>query len=559
MKFYKSSRFWLWAVVTVVSLAILQQIWHWEVERIEVASGKFLVRIHRWGKDLEEGQIIAPDESYKGVMLPVWGEGRHWLNPIFWSYEVHDMVHVPPGKCLVLTRRFGDEIPPERLARGDILARENPENPLQGERGVLADTLKEGRYRLNPYAYTWELVDVVEVRVDQVGVKTLKVGLDPATLPRDAIRSPYVVPQGYRGVQEAALPAGPYRVNPYAESVTPVEVRSHRAELFDIKFPSRDGFILEPRVVVEYAVQPEKAPEVLVRLSDEGKLHQEDATPKEQEQNEILQKVILPHIRGYARLEGSNFDARDFILMSPAVEAAVGQRSANAREALQSALLAKVKPRCEELGIEIRAVTLAELRPPAELSEQISLRELARVEQERNQAVTTQLIGQQELVAKEGLKRQAGEVVAAETRLIQAKTQAGQLKEVEGSRLKQELANAQLLLDAASKMAEAKLVRGKAEASVITLQNEAEVAALQTAVQAFPSIQVYAQYHVISRLAPALSEIFASDESEFAQIVSQYLTPAPVQSEGPLPVTAATPVGSAAAGTDSATPPANKP
>ena len=43
-------------------------------------------------------------------------------------------------------------------------------------------------------------------------------------------------------------------------------------------------------------------------------MHQQDETTEEQLDNEILQKVILPHIRGYARIEGSNFDARDFIL-----------------------------------------------------------------------------------------------------------------------------------------------------------------------------------------------------------------------------------------------------
>ena len=61
-----------------------------------------------------------------------------------------------------------------------------------------------------------------------------------------------------------------YRLEVEEETITPVEVRSHRAELTDIEFPSRDGFILKPHVMVEYQVKLEKAPEVLVRLSDEG-------------------------------------------------------------------------------------------------------------------------------------------------------------------------------------------------------------------------------------------------------------------------------------------------
>src|SRR5207302_2974869 len=128
--------------VVVVAAAIFQQLWHWEVERVEVGPQKYLVRISRWGKDLPPDQILAPDESYKGVMKEVGQEGRHFLNPIFWGYEIKDMINVPSGKCLVLTRKFGKEIPPERLARNDVLAED-------GERGIVREPLLPGSYRLN--------------------------------------------------------------------------------------------------------------------------------------------------------------------------------------------------------------------------------------------------------------------------------------------------------------------------------------------------------------------------------------------------------------------------
>lgn len=527
MTFYKQPRFFVTLGVAVVGLLILQQIWQWEVERIEVPSGSFLIRISRWGKDLGPDEIIAPDESYKGVMLQPWGEGRHFLNPFFWTYEVHDMVQVPIGQCLVLTRRFGKPLSAARMEQGDILGAEDPANPSEGERGILRDVLMPGSYRLNNYAYSWEPVPAIDVRVDQVGVRTLKIGKDPRTLKPDAERGHYVVPKGYRGIQQATVPAGTYYINPYVESITPVEVRSHRVKLGDIEFPSRDGFILKPQVVVEYAAQPEKAPELMVRLTDEGILHQRDETAEDQLQNEILQKVILPHIRGYARIEGSNFDARDFILAAAVAVPDAGEKVekvANARESLQRALLAKVKPQCEALGVEVRAVTLADMLPPTELSEQIAQRELARVEQAKNAVLLRQYRAEQELKSKESLKTQAKEKVEAETGLIQAKTKAGQLKEVASSRYKQELENAQLALDAAEKQAEATLANGKAEAAVINLQNEAEVAGLRKAVQGFASVQTFAQFHLMKKLGPALTEIFASDDSDFGRLFSNYLT-----------------------------------
>lgn len=523
---YKKPFAWVLLGGALVALFFGYEIWHWVVERVEVQPGKFLVRIHKWGKDLPEDAIVAPDDSYKGVQLGVLSEGRHFLNPIFWSTKTYDMVTVPPGKCLVLTRMYGKEIPKERLARGDILARGafNPAGEetvdAEAERGILPEPLRPGSYRINPHAYTTELVSSVKVRDDQVGVLTLKVGKDRAQL-GDPIGSNYVVPPTFRGVQSKPVPSGEYYLNPHVAIIIPVEVRSHRVELTDIEFPSRDGFLLKPHVLVEYAVKPEKAPEVLIRLTDEGTLHQEDKTPEQQKENEILQKIILPHIRGYARIEGSNFDARDFIITAPG---AADQQVTNNREKLQRALFAKVKPRCEDVGIEVRAVTLADLVPPPELAKQISERELARVEQDRNKTKLGQYQAEQKLKAAEALKQQAKEKVEAETRLIQAKTQATQRKEVEESKLKQELANAQLKLDAARKQAEATLTTGQAEAAVIHLKNEAEVAGLRTAVQGFRSVGLFAQYHVLLRLAPALSEIFASDDSDFAKLFASYMS-----------------------------------
>lgn len=497
-------------------------IWHWEVDRVEVGPGEFLVLVSSWGTNLGENEIVAPDTSYKGVMLKPLSEGRHFYNPLFWERKIYPMVSVPPGQCLVLTRKFGQPIPVERQQLGDILAHENAENPIEGERGILREVRLPGSYRINPYAYDWLPVPAVEIQVNQIGVRTLKVGNDPQKMTVDPTRGNYVVDDGFRGVQRATVPPGTYYINPYVESIIPVDVRSHRVELTDITFPSRDGFILKPHVLVEYAVQPDRAPEMLVRLTDDGIIHQEDSTPEEKQGNEILQKVILPHIRGYCRLEGSNFDARDFIVT---VNDKDPNKTVNAREVLQKALLEKVKPRCEELGVEIRAVTLADMLPPAELAEQIAQRELARVELEKNQAQMRQYKGQQELRAKEALQQQAKEKVEAETRLIQAKTRADQLSEVETSRLKQDLANADIRLEAGRKQAEAMLTKGKGETAVITQQNEAEVSGLSKAVQGFGSIHSFAQYHIVSKLAPALNEVFASDEGDFAKIFSGFLSP----------------------------------
>ena len=542
----------VWYGLAAFALFCGYMFWHWEIERVEVPPNHFLVRIKRWGQPLPEGQLIAegPDAlKYQGVMLDTLGEGRHFLNPFFWSWQIHEYLLVPPGECLVLTRRFGKAIDEARLQEGDIVARD-------GERGLVAEVVRPGKYPINPFAYDFKRVPAVQIDINEVGVRTLKTGklppvkvstsLDEAAteISRQDTTEQYVVDQGYRGVQREVLGPGTYYINPFIESITPVEVRSHRVELHDLTFPSKDGFTLRPEVVIEYSVIPEMASELLIRLTDEGILYQEDSTEEEQERNAILQKVILPHIRGYARIEGSNFEARQFVLTDDAklsandaaktIEATPDALAApepprlnepNPREEFQAAVARAVKSGAKELGIDIRAVTLGDLHLPDDLLQQISARELARVELSKNVAEVGKYKAQQELAAKQALTEQAKAKVEAETRLLQAKAKSKQTVEVEELRLTQELENARLRLAAAQRQAEATLAKGKAEAAVAQSQNEAEVAGLRQAVEGFDGVQNFAQYHVVTKLGPALGEIFASDDSEFAKLVSGYLSP----------------------------------
>jgi hypothetical protein len=131
----------------------------------------------------------------------------------------------------------------------------------------------------------------------------------------------------------------------------------------------------------------------------------------------------------------------------------------------------------------------------------------------------------QEQVAKEALVEQGKRVVQANTKLKVENTQAEQVKEVEKAKLEAELMAAKTRLAAAQDQAESITTRGRYDASVITANNKAEVAELKTAVAGFPSAEQYAQYHMIKRLSPALVEIFASDQSDFARLFSSFMAP----------------------------------
>lgn len=520
MEFWNKPRTWFIVGVILVALLVLQQFWHWVVERTEVPPNQFLVRVHLWGENLAPDEIIALDRDHKGVMLDVLPEGRHFLNPLIWSSEIHHARIVPPGKCLVQTRKYGKTISPERLARGEFLA--GPD-----ERGIVPEVLLPGKYYINPYAYDVTEQDALEIHHYQVGVRTLLWGKDPREL-KGANRSVYVVPDDYRGVQEKPVPPGTYYFNPYVEKIVPIDTRNHRVEFKDIRFPSLDGFHLNPHVLVVYRVLPEKAPELFVMLSTDAKLHQEDSTEKEQQENEILQKVILPLIRGYGRIEGSKYHARDFISQ---IRGPQQVKAVNPRERLQHELMDKVTPVCKDLGIAIEAITLADMDTSSaelkDLREKISEREVTRVTREKFQQQIEQYKTEQAQKAAEALKEQKDKVVQAETKRKVEVTNAQKMKEVEEKKLEQELKAAQVRLEAARDRVKATLSKGKADAAVINAQNEAEVSGLRTAVQGFPSADSFAQYQIIARLAPALAEIFTSDNSDFARLFASYLSPGP--------------------------------
>jgi len=451
-----------WVVIAVcgVGLFLLYQLWIWEVERVEVKADTFLVKINLWGKDLPEGEIVAPDSSYKGIQRELLSEGRHFLNPILYTYESHAIVNVPSGQCAVLTRKSGVEIDDERRAAGDYFAG-------AGERGIVHDVLLPGKHRLNPYEYDYKLENAVSIESNQVGVKVLKYGKDPAML-KDRV-SVYVVPKGYRGVQEQAVSPGTYYLNPYLEVIVPVDIKNRPVELRDINFPSRDGFLIEPHVLVSYKVNPDLAPSLFVMLCDDGKLPQADTTPEEQKKNPILQKFVLPLIRGYVRVEGSKYDARDYVSQ---LKTAGDDRPAgfNPREQLQKELMERVAPQCKKVGVVIESITVTQPdmnEPLAKLAEQISERERTRLVRETNKQLVEQHKAEQDKAAQDVLVKQKSEMVDAKKFLGVATKLAEQTKEVEEAKLKNDLENAKIELDAAKEQAKATLTRGKADADII--------------------------------------------------------------------------------------------
>jgi hypothetical protein len=127
-------------------------------------------------------------------------------------------------------------------------------------------------------------------------------------------------------------------------------------------------------------------------------------------------------------------------------------------------------------------------------------------------------------------------VVDANAKLKVAMTKAKQDKEVAEAKLKNEMKAAQARLEGGREQARLAVIKGKGEAAITMAENEAEISGLKTAIAGFPSVDQFAQYHVITKLGPALAEIFASDTSEFAKLFSRYMTPGKKSDQVALPM-----------------------
>jgi regulator of protease activity HflC (stomatin/prohibitin superfamily) len=139
--------------------------WDWMLlKATDIPAGKFGVLARKYGKDLPKGTIIAPDESYKGIVRDVLGTGKHRINPFAYEVKLFDDIKIAPGHVGVVTSLCGADIlngetAPEADTGSEFLV-------APGRKGVLHDVLKEGTHRLNPFLYAVSIVNIQSQRFE---------------------------------------------------------------------------------------------------------------------------------------------------------------------------------------------------------------------------------------------------------------------------------------------------------------------------------------------------------------------------------------------------------
>ena len=471
---YKLARISILLVGAIIILSLLiAPIFLWVACRIDLAPGTFAVLIKKTGKDPAPGSIVSQADE-KGVQLEVLSEGRHFRNPYAWDWKTFPITDIPPGKMGVVIRLFGENLPP-----GEILAK-------PGTKGILPEVLSPGKYRLNPFAYIVQTFDAITIMPGFVGVQVSLVGEDPLNGKPKKVNT-FIVENGEKGVVENTLDPGTYYINPYLFSIIPVNLQSNRFELDGddaIDFLTMDGFTVRVEGTLEYAISRDKAALLTHEVGD---------------LEDILQKVIIPRARGFARIEGSKGQALNYI---------VGEM----RQEFQDKLFAHLKTQCGKWGVEIRSFLVRNITPPDEISSVIRERELAKQKAIMFGQQITQAKSKAELAKQEQLAIQNKEKVTADTTKLQAEILANQKAQVRLTAAEQSLSVAQLEMAAAEEQAAAITAKAKGGQAVVRATNEAEAAVLAQQAQAFNSGEEYARYLLLKKLAPSIDSVLTNDD-----------------------------------------------
>lgn len=201
----------------------------------------------------------------KDLLLP----GTYYINPMLFKV-IHDTAkEVKPGEVAVIVSNTGKD-PGEEIRRAmaekirEKLEREEKQqlaiaaSHLDQMDGINGDDLAEIEEELR-------LSDPVDARLDQ------------------GAHEAYVVPDGFRGIQEAVVGPGRYYVNTLA--VTPVVIPTTNQTVewtaeqikgsFDpFEVISKDGFTMQLEVRVVFRVKPEDAPFMVAKIGSIDRLIQ---------------------------------------------------------------------------------------------------------------------------------------------------------------------------------------------------------------------------------------------------------------------------------------------
>jgi uncharacterized membrane protein YqiK len=213
--------------------------------------------------NFQDGHEFIDSKGQRGPQKDILLPGTYYINPLLFKVILETAKEVKPGEVAVIVSNTGKD--PSDEVRRQMAAK------------VRARMEREENDQAVQSAAHLTKIDAEEIRTE------LMTG-DPADRRLDeGAHEAYVVPEGYRGIQETVVGPGRYYVNTLA--ITPIVIPTTNqtvewtsGEVVNTFNPfeviSKDGFTMQLEVRVVFRVKPEDAPFMVAKIGGIDRLIQ---------------------------------------------------------------------------------------------------------------------------------------------------------------------------------------------------------------------------------------------------------------------------------------------
>ena len=362
----------------------------------------------------------------KDILLP----GTYYINPLVFKVILETAKEIAPGEVAVIVSNTGKDPGEEIRKQMAAKVRERMEREEQ-------EHVEQAAARLDKLAD--EQRNVTEIQEDLMSG-------DPADRRLDeGAHEAYVVPEGYRGIQETVVGPGRYYVNTLAISPIVIPTTNQTVEwtagelnqsFNPFEVISKDGFTMQLEVHVVFRVKPEDAPFMVAKIGSIDKL---------------IQNVMHPLIDSIFRNQASESSAMAYL---------------QNRHEEQERAEARVRAHLLKYHVDVVNVLICHIHLPAELMKTQTEKILA---EQRQNMFDAQREAEEKRIQLEKITAQANnqkDLMAATVGV-----------EISGKRAEQRKAEAE-------GEAHYILATGKAEAEKVRLMGEAQGVAYKEQVNA---------------------------------------------------------------------------
>jgi uncharacterized membrane protein YqiK len=218
--------------------------------------------------DFQDGHEFIGRGGQRGPQKDILLPGTYYINPLLFKVISENAKEVKPGEVAVVVSNVGKDPSDEvrRVMAAKVRERLEREEEEQISKAVeRLDKLDDEKRSADEIAADLKSGDPADRRLDE------------------GAHEAYVVPEGYRGIQETVVGPGRYYVNTLA--ITPIVIPTTNqtvewtagevANTFDpFEVISKDGFTMQLEVRVVFRVKPEDAPFMVAKIGSIDKLIQ---------------------------------------------------------------------------------------------------------------------------------------------------------------------------------------------------------------------------------------------------------------------------------------------